>query len=355
MVGDKDIDISYLKQTLELARTRRGFCAPNPPVGALIVRDGQVIATGYHFGAGFPHAEVEALKKVDNKAPEATIYVSLEPCCHWGRTPPCTDALIKANVKRVIYGYRDPNPIVSGKGEAALIAAGIACEYIAVPEIDAFYQSYQHWHRTKTPFITAKIAVSLDGKIAGKQGEPIQITGQALKEFTHQQRKDSDAILTTAKTIILDNPQMNVRLQSETIAKPIYILDSELNLPLDAKLFETAKSITVFHAKRAANERQQALTELGVRCISVEENEGLNLNQVIEFIGKDGIHDLWVEAGGKCFAAFVNQKLVQRAFIYIAPWVMGEGMPAFTETLDLRNYPIQSKQYGKDVLCEIHW
>lgn len=369
-------DLVYLSQALELAKIRRGFCAPNPSVGAVIVRDNQVLATGYHFAAGHPHAEVDALKKINNEAEGATIYVTLEPCCHVGKTPPCTDALIKAGIKRVIYGYRDPNPIVAGKGEAKLLAAGIECQSIQLPEIDTFYQSYRHWLQTHKPFVTAKIAMTLDGKIADINGQPIQITGALLGQLTHQSRKESDAILTTVKTIIYDNPQLNVRQQNEVISKPLYLLDSQLNLPLKARIFNTTQSITVFHSETASIERKKALTSLNVRCIAVNEdalisaaaehnpNQGrnepkstlLNLNQVIEFIGKDGIHNLWVEAGGHCFRSFFQQSLLQKALIYISPWAMGAGLSAFSgQTLDFRKGKINWQPYGQDILCEIHW
>jgi diaminohydroxyphosphoribosylaminopyrimidine deaminase/5-amino-6-(5-phosphoribosylamino)uracil reductase len=226
-------DVIYLRKALELAKIHRGFCSPNPSVGAVIVRSGLVVAAGYHTAAGQAHAEIDALRKLpDGGARGATIYITLEPCCHFGRTPPCTDAIKKSGLKRVVYGYRDPNPVMSGKSEAALTTVGIICEHIHLPEINNFYSSYQHWHLTKKPFITAKIALSLDGKIAGKNSEPVRITGAALNELTHYSRKKSDAILTTSVTILQDDPQMNVRSSGQVYAKPLYILDSKLRTQL---------------------------------------------------------------------------------------------------------------------------
>ncbi len=350
-VSTHHLDPIYLHQALKLAQIRRGFCSPNPSVGAVIVKNEKVIAEGYHLGPGSAHAEVDALEKLQNKAQGTTVYVTLEPCCHTGRTPPCTEALIQAGVKHVVYGFCDPNPIVSGKGEAALRAAGIACEHVVLPEIDHFYESYHHWHITKKPFITAKIAMSLDGKIAGKSGEHIQITGAKLQEFTHAKRKTSDAILTTAKTIIQDDPQLNVRHQNEIIAKPLYILDSQLSLPATASIFKTAKSITVFHASGTGK-------LAGVRYVSVAKNQhGLNLTQIINHIGQDGIHDLWVEAGGQCFSAFMREQLLQRAFMYFAPCWLGEGLTAFTQdfSLNIDSCRLRWEQVGNDVLCDIRW
>ncbi len=356
MLNNKDH--IYLHQALSLANIRRGFCAPNPSVGAVVVKDNKIIAEGYHFAPGSDHAEVNALKKITGNTQDATIYVTLEPCCHWGKTPPCSDALIQAGVKRVVYAYRDPNPLVSGAGEEKLLAAGIACEHVPLPEIDAFYASYHHWHKNKKPFVTAKIALSLNGKIAGKNGERIQITGAALQELTHAYRKTSDAILTTAKTIIADDPQLNVRIQDEIIAKPIYILDSHLTLPMTAKIFTTAQSITVFHSAAAPKKRQQSLTALTARCIQVESNQqGLDFNQVLDHLGQEGIHDLWVEAGGTCFSSLFHQRLLQRALIYVAPRWLEEGKSAFSEGFSLESGAGQLRwqQAGKDAMCEINW
>lgn len=346
----------FLRQALELATIQRGFCSPNPSVGAIIVNDaGDILATGYHLGAGHAHAEVDALKKLNGKAKDATIYITLEPCCHFGRTPPCTDAIIQSGIKKVIYGYRDPNPIVSGKSAAILAAKNILCEHVAIPEITEFYNSYRHWHLTQKPFVTAKIALSLDGKIAQQNGDPTQITGPALKELTYQYRKKSDAILTTAKTINFDNPQLNVR-GDKTIAKPIYILDRELKISLDAKIFSTAKSVTLFHAKNVDKQKLDQFIQQNIRCVAVEEEQNkLNLTAVIEQIGKDGIHDLWIEAGGTCFAAFAKQKLLQKMLIYVAPRWFGVGQKAFDNdfSLDISQSTISWQQVGNDVVCEI--
>ncbi|HSW69521.1 MAG TPA: bifunctional diaminohydroxyphosphoribosylaminopyrimidine deaminase/5-amino-6-(5-phosphoribosylamino)uracil reductase RibD [Gammaproteobacteria bacterium] len=348
----------FLLQALDLAKIQRGFCSPNPSVGAVIVDpQGKVLATGYHTGPGHAHAEVDALKKLNGKANGATIYITLEPCCHWGRTPPCTDAIIKSGIKHVIYAFTDPNPIVSGKSKALLAAENISCEHFPVQEIAAFYESYKHWHINKTPFVTAKIALTLDGKIAGEKGEPISITGPELKEFTYESRKRADAILTTVKTIISDDPQMNVR-GAETIAKPVYILDRELKLPLHAKIFETAKSITLFYAKDASEHQLKPLLEKNVRCIAMNtEHNRFNFASIIEQIGKDGVHDLWVEAGGECFSEFVKQKLLQKILIYIAPRSLGLGLNAFKENLfaELTSVKVSWHQMGNDVMCQMFY
>src|SRR5688572_12392757 len=156
---------NLLRAALDEARRGRGLCAPNPAVGAVLVQKDFIVSKGYHHGAGLPHAEVEALADVREDLSQATLYVTLEPCCHQGRTPPCTRFLIERGIKKVVYGHQDPNPVVAGKGEAELRAAGVEVTHLPLPEVERFYRSYDHWTRTGRPFVTAKLALSLDGKI----------------------------------------------------------------------------------------------------------------------------------------------------------------------------------------------
>lgn len=357
--GDKNSHVGYLRQALTLAKDRHGFCAPNPAAGALVVKEGSVLATGKHWAAGYAHAERAALEKLGERAQGATLYVTLEPCCHYGKTPPCTQIIIDAGIKRVYYSLRDPNPKVCGKGSQELIAAGIPCEQIALLDIDDFYQSYIYWTQHNRPFVTAKIAMSLDGKIAGAQGESIQITGSGLQNYTHQNRCKSDAILTTINTIIHDNPQLNIRLNNEVVKKPIYVIDSQLRLPLNAKVLMTALQLTIFHDKNADKKRKQLLKDQGVRCVEVKKDlNGLVLTDIIKIIGGDGVHDLWIEAGSCCFQSFLKQKLLNRALIYIALKILGpEAKLAFDKPLPLLDNAktIQWQSYGQDAVCLIEY
>lgn len=328
MMNDKD----YLQLALNLAQKWKGFCAPNPSVGAVLVKNGEVIAEGEHLGAGHPHAEAIAFNHAEVDLDGATLYVTLEPCCHWGKTPPCTERIVQSGIRRVVYGFRDPNPKVNGQGEQTLCELGVECCHVALPEIDEFYESYAWWWTHKKPWVTAKLAISLDGKIAGKNGEPISITGQELKQFTHEWRKRSDAILTTAKTIIQDDPSLNARLYGEVIPKSVYIIDRNLEIPVSAKIFQTAKEVRVF------------------------QNE--NLAEMLEKIAEDGVHDLWVEAGGQLFTSLLTERLVQRAFVYVAPKVIGKGgIEGFISEQNIfRNAKdIRWENYGSDVVCEMRW
>ena len=341
---------TFLLRCIELAATRLGFCAPNPAVGCVIVKDDKIIAEGFHWGCGYHHAEVDALNKLQNdEARGATLYVSLEPCCHYGRTPPCTERIKIAGIKNVFFGFKDPNPIVAGKGQAALIEAGITCELIALPEINHFYEAYAYWTQTKLPFVTAKLAMSADHKIALENRKPAKITGKECNQLTHQYRLESDAILTTIETIIHDDPQLNARLNTIEISKAIYILDTHCRLPLTSKIFQTAKSITVFHSENADTKLMAALEKKSVRCIAIAENNvGLNLNHVLEKMGLDGVQQLWIEAGERCFNAFLKQDLLHRAVIYVSPNVLGE--TAISANIDLDDLKKRSITLRKSTL-----
>jgi diaminohydroxyphosphoribosylaminopyrimidine deaminase / 5-amino-6-(5-phosphoribosylamino)uracil reductase len=355
-----ELTTSYLKQALALAELRRGFCAPNPSVGAILVKDKKIIASGLHWASGYPHAEVDALNKIDaSRAKDTTLYVTLQPCCHIAKkTPPCTELLVAKGISKVIYSFRDPNPAVGKYTDQFLIQAGIPCIHHPLPEIDRFYESYQFWWQHQRPFVTAKLAISLDGKIAGPQGQRIPLTGKTAQRFTHQQRLHSDVILTTAKTINLDNPLLNVRLDANTYAKPIAILDSQLSLSTSAHIFHSAKNLILFYNATLVAQCEKKFSHLHVRCIPIAcEQEGLNLLDILKQLGKEGYHDVWIEAGGRCFQAFAKKQLLQRAFIYVAPQCIGPAaQSAFTDAEVLFSAkPAPPFPLGLDACFEFNW
>jgi len=324
------MNISHLHQALSLASQYQGSCAPNPAVGAVVVKDNTVIAEGVHRGCGSPHAEVDALNKLSGEAAQgSTVYVTLEPCCHHGRTPPCTDKLIKAKVAKVVYGYVDPNPQMAGNGVKILESAGISCEFAPFSELNRFYRPYHYWTQTGKPYVIGKLALSLDGKIAGPSGTPYPLTGKSCATFTHKGRSQADAILTTAKTLIADNPQMNVRLGPEPAPKPLIILDTHLSTPLTGRFWSSTHSVTIFHGLDADGERASALEQLGANCQPIpleihNTQSGLSLPTCLKALGELGLHQIWVEAGGQCFEAFLSQQLFQEAYLYVAPIILGE-------------------------------
>lgn len=350
---------AYLKQALALAKLRKGFCSPNPAVGAVVVRDGEIISTGYHEAAGSPHAEAVALDKLKDEAQGATLYVTLEPCCHYGRTPPCTELLIAKKIKNVFYGFVDPNPQVRGLGIAALQQAGIECEKLSLDDIDEFYASYAHWRLHKKPYVTAKLALSLDGKIAGRNGLQVKISGAAAQHFTHQRRQDSDAILTSVKTICQDDPQLNVRLTESPLAKPVYILDSYLRFPSHAKVSKTASSVTLFHSAAVEISKIKLLEEKGIHCVPIEYNEaGFKWEALLNYFGEIGVHDLWIEAGGRVFESLIAANILNKAYVYVAPISIGaDGYSSFNKSIEIANKARSVKWHSldQDGLCEIRW
>ncbi len=315
----------HLLRALALAQRRLGFTGPNPAVGAVIVKQDQVVGEGSHFQAGDPHAEVMALRAVgDVDLSDATLYVSLEPCCHHGRTPPCTQAIIDAGIKRVYYAYRDSNPDVGGKSDSVLEEAGVEAIYIDVPEVQTLYRAYDFWRQNKRPFLTAKLAISRDGKYASKDGSHVNITGDACRRFTHQHRLQADALLTTARTIAYDDPYLNVRLADQVIAKPLLIIDRELSLSPDARVWATSASVTIFHQPDVDNEKRQALMHRGAECIAIPvEDKALSWSHMLSHMAELGYHHVWVEAGACLYRDLWQRELLQQAFLYIGQKTLG--------------------------------
>jgi len=359
---DRSEHETYLRRALQWAQRGRGFCAPNPAVGAVVVKDGHIVAEGYHHGVGKPHAEVETLRTLTSEiCHNAILYVTLEPCCHYGLTPPCTDLIIERQLQRVAYGYIDPNPQVFGSGHKALVKAGVACEHIPLQEINDFYRSYHYWRKHKRPYVTAKLALSLDGKVAAAGGAPFTLTGVASAHFTHKQRLHADGILTTARTILCDDPMMNVRLPSKITAKPLFIIDRQLHTPDWAKIWQTASSVTLFHSPEAKpNEFQRRQA----RCIPIAEGpQGLELDKILTFLGEQGLHDVWLEAGPRAFYGFLQHKLLNRAYLLYAPKALGEHAisafpPGYGKMHELISQGLKTRQQytsGTDHIYQLEW
>ena len=306
----------FIKLALYHAQCFQGFTQPNPAVGAVLVLNGEVISFGAHQKAGEPHAEVISLSSVES-AEGCDLYVTLEPCCHFGRTPPCTEMIIKKRVKRVFYAVRDPNPQVSGNGAEQLRAAGIDCEFLFSKEVQDFYRTYASWVKYKRPWVTLKMALTADGMIATKTRSPLIITEEAANQYTHQRRKQSGALLTTVATVVADDPSFNVRLGDEIMQKTVVILDRCGRLPLKAKVFQTAEKIILFYSK--ASSRIEELAAAGVQCFQVnEEHERLDLVEVIQQLGEMGFHDAWVEVGAQAFGSFLTSAVAQEVVLYFS-------------------------------------
>jgi diaminohydroxyphosphoribosylaminopyrimidine deaminase/5-amino-6-(5-phosphoribosylamino)uracil reductase len=318
----------FMLAALEQAWLGRGICAPNPSVGAVAVRNGEIIARAWHQGAGTAHAEWLLLQHIPPGLDNVILYVTLEPCNHWGKTPPCATAIIEHGIAEVVFGFYDPNPVVAANHTVKILqSAGIGVLHFPLPEINDFYQSYCYWMRTKKPWVTAKLAQSFDGKIAEENGRKCQLSNAACAEFTHQQRQRADVILTTAKTILADSPQLNVRLDGEEHGKSLAILDRRLMLSKQTVAIHKASHCHIFY-----DGRYEVSTPLpNSTYYAVKGREGLlDLTSVIEQLGALGFHDVWVEAGGMLFSALHRLNLVQRTYLYLVPEILGDNTtPAF--------------------------
>lgn len=326
----------FMIAALNQAYLGRGLCAPNPSVGAVIVHNNKIISAAWHQGVGRAHAEYAAIQQLLTCLPDSaqraatTLYVTLEPCNHWGRTPPCVTAIINAGIRQVVYGFRDPNPLVAINNTPKLLfEQGIDVLHLPLPEIDAFYQSYGYWTQHKRPFVTAKIAHSLDGKIAGVNGTRWHLSNEQCGVFTHQQRLATDIILTSARTIINDNPSFNARLNGQITSKTIAIVDTKLTLPPDTALLSSAQHCHIYHDQ--AHKVSTPHPNCSYHAIPTNHG-GLDLQALLQHLGQLGKHDVWVEAGGRLFSALHQQRLVQKTYLYLVPIILGENaLPAYWE------------------------
>jgi diaminohydroxyphosphoribosylaminopyrimidine deaminase/5-amino-6-(5-phosphoribosylamino)uracil reductase len=352
-----------MRAALALARRGLGRVWPNPAVGCVIARDGRVVGRGWTQPGGRPHAETEALARAGDQAQGATAYVTLEPCCHWGQTPPCADALIAAGVRRVVVAVEDPDPRVAGGGLARLHTAGLVVETglcaAEAAEINAgFFQRI----RLGRPLVTLKLATSLDGRIAAPSGESRWITGLPARERGHLLRATHDAILVGTGTVIADDPQLTCRLPGLADNPPVRVaLDRRLRIPLTARLITEARVTPTWVVTLAGADeaRQQALRDAGVVVIPAAPDPAghIDLAQALGLLGERGLTRLLVEGGGRLAAALLRAGLVDRLVWFHAPVLLGgDGVPAIAALgLDrLAGAPaferVSSESVGNDVL-----
>ena len=325
-------DLSYIRKTFQLAKKGAGFTSPNPLVGAVVVKDGQIVATGYHRRFGGPHAEIFALDKAGRDAKGATLYVNLEPCAHYGKTPPCVDRIISSGVRRVVISTIDPNPLVNGKGIEKLRQAGIQVT-VGVGEEEGLRlnEVYCKYISTGFPFVVLKIAQSLDGKIATCNGNSKWITSEQSRRMVHRLRAQYDAVLVGANTVICDNPQLNVRLVSGRAPKRI-ILDSQLNIPTDAVVLndEWAEQTYVFCCVDNPD-KAAAISQKGGKVVRLPAKADglLEISDVLKWLGKIGIASVMVEGGHQVFTEFLRSGLVDKIFLFVAPIFIGKGLEVF--------------------------
>jgi diaminohydroxyphosphoribosylaminopyrimidine deaminase/5-amino-6-(5-phosphoribosylamino)uracil reductase len=333
-------DYAFMSHALRLAEKGLYSTTPNPRVGCVITQNEQIVGSGWHERAGQPHAEINALRVAAVAARGATAYITLEPCAHHGRTPPCTDALIGAGIAKVIIAMEDPNPIVSGRGCAVLQQAGIEVQ-TGLLQMDAQALNIGFVNRMihQKPWIRIKTAASLDGKTALNNGISQWITGKAARRDGHQWRARSCAILTGIGTIKSDNPQLTVR-HVETSRQPKKIIvDSHLDIPLDAKLLQSEEKIFIFTANDEALEKKTVLSKMGVQVIVLPEAKGrVDLKRMMIMLANLGMNEVLVEAGCGLNGALVNAGLVDELIIFLAPHLLGDsaqGMFKLPELISL--------------------
>jgi diaminohydroxyphosphoribosylaminopyrimidine deaminase/5-amino-6-(5-phosphoribosylamino)uracil reductase len=322
----QDLDRWHMRRALELAAQGRGSVEPNPLVGCVVARGAEIIAEGWHRQYGGPHAEIETLTMAGRRAAGATVYVTLEPCCHFGKTPPCTQALIAAGVARVVAAMRDPFPAVAGKGAAELTAAGIEVE-MGVLEDDARWLNapYLKLIGSQTPWVIAKWAMTLDGKIATRGGESRWISNEASRRVVHELRGRVDAVLVGSGTALADDPLLTARPPGPRQAVRI-VFDSKASLPISSRLVQTARELPVIvtAANSAPPDNRQRLAEAGCEVLSLTgRSHSERLLELLRELGRRRMTNVLVEGGGGLLGLFVDVGQVDEAHVFIAPRILG--------------------------------
>lgn len=348
-----------------LALARRGKTSPNPMVGAVVVKDGRVVGEGYHVRAGEPHAEVVALEKAGESARGGTLYVTLEPCCHWGRTPPCTDAVIASGVASVVAAMVDPNPSVSGNGIAALEAAGIKTSAGMLEEqARKLNESYIKFITTGLPFVTLKLAMTLDGKIATRTGDSKWVSCEESRRAVHRLRERSDAVLVGVGTVLADDPSLTAR-NGRNVGYPTRVIaDTRARTPVGAKALVQPQGETIIAVGESAPAaRVRKLEQRGARILLVEEIDGrVSLPALVRALGEMNTTSVLIEGGGQLAAGALDSGIVDKVIVFIAPKIVGgesaitavEGPGAATMADALRLERMTVKKVGGDLLVEAY-
>ena len=364
-------DIKFMKLVLALARKGEGHTSPNPMVGALIVKNRQIIGSGYHTYAGANHAEICAIEDAGRKAKNGTLYVNLEPCVHTNKkTPPCVPAIIKSGLSRVVIGMIDPNLLVNGKGIRALEMANIqtVCG-VMEKQANDLNKVYVKYITTKLPFVTVKYAMSIDGKIATRTGDSKWISNDKSRRFVHRLRSISDAVLVGVGTVIKDNPRLTPRHGSITDRMPIrIILDSSARVPIKAKILDTvgagfkpARTIIAV-TKGAPKSNVEKLKQMGIEviCCKMDKNKVVDIHDLLIRLGKKGIASILIEGGSRVISSFIEERAIDRIYAFIGPKIIGgkralvpfwnKGVSKIKDAVSLRD--IRVRRFKDDIMIE---
>lgn len=354
-------DEYYMREALRVAANARGRTSPNPLVGAVIVREGRIIATGWHREAGTPHAEIHALRMAGELAKGATLYVTLEPCAHYGRTGPCAKAVAEAGIARVVVALRDPNPKVAGKGLAMLEEAGIEVKCgLLSREAARLNEAFLKWIETGLPFVALKTAMSLDGKIATFTGASQWITGEAARQRVHEYRDVYDGILAGIGTVLSDDPSLTARLEGGAGKNPVRIIsDSMARTPVQARLMtDGAAPVLIAVTEAAPAGRVEALKAAGAELIVAGSGPQVDMTLLMKALGERDITSVFVEGGGTVNFSLLKAGLVDKVYAFVAPKLIGgreaktpvegEGFAELSEAVELTR--LEAETVGRDVL-----
>lgn len=317
-------DIIYMQEAIALARQGLGRTAPNPPVGALVVREGRIVGRGFHPRAGMPHAEVYALKEAGEQARGATLYVTLEPCDHFGKTPPCTRAVIDAGISRVVVGCEDPNPVVSGKGIVRLQESGIEVSApVCGDQARDLIAWYAHWLAEKRPYVIMKAAMTMDGRIAASSGDSKWISSEESRALVHELRNRIDGLLVGIGTVLRDDPLLTCRMEGGRNPRKI-VLDPAFEIPALSKCLDEGTIIFT-----AATGDRPDIAGRGAEVIRLEADaEGLlPWGRILDRLGSMGMHAVMVEGGSGVFAGLLRSGYADRYMLFVAPRILGGGIP----------------------------
>ncbi len=359
------IDIGYMRKAQKLALKAKGNTSPNPLVGSVIVKGNKIIAEGWHHRCGADHAEIVALKKAGQRAREACMYVTLEPCHHFGRTPPCVDQIIQSGIKEIVIGMKDPNPLTNGKSIAKLRRAGIKVKVgILQKDLRVMNEAFVKYAKIKMPFIAIKSAQSLDGKIATATGHSKWITSEATRRYARSIRDEFDAILVGINTVLKDDPKLNGSKKTKYPKK--IILDSSLKVSIKARLFSGVKPSDVFlvTTDKAPERKRKAFLKKGVNVIVCPRRKRLfDLKWLFKELAKQEITSILVEGGAHVIGTVLKEGLADKAYVYIAPIILGDqkalssvvGIETKNINKALRLKRTTFRQIGQDVLIEAYF
>jgi diaminohydroxyphosphoribosylaminopyrimidine deaminase/5-amino-6-(5-phosphoribosylamino)uracil reductase len=358
-----DLDEKFMREALRQARKGMGQTSPNPTVGAVIVRNGKVLSTGYHREAGLPHAEVEALNKLGAKATGDTLYVTLEPCNHYGRTPPCTEAIVSSGIKRVVVGMKDPNPGVSGGGCEFLRDNGIQVKAgVLETECRQINEAFLKFVTSRRPFVIVKSALTLDGWTATATGHSQWITNDKSRQFVHRLRDQVDGVMVGVRTVLADDPLLTVRLRRGRGRNPLRIVvDTHLRTPVNARILHQDSSSNTLIAVSAdvpAEERRRFQRE-GVSILTCPtRGEMIDLGALMDILGTMSVTSLLVEGGASIIGSMLRERLIDKFFIFNSikilggddgiPMAAGPGPKRIDQCLALKD--IQTRRFGNDIM-----